>query len=146
MSSPTLSSPPPQHKQLDSEQASESNLANSESGEESTSSGTDDSSYVGDKLKDDKSADPRGSEDASVALSNADAGKGSGNESDGLLPEMLDTLEDLTSDRTPTLASDPRESAEVQVNADSRDFKDEKTSTLQDQPNKTPERHDNDRG
>ena len=59
---------------------------------------------------------------------------------------MLETLENLTSDRTLTPASDPRESAEVQVHTDSGDFRDEKEPTLQDQPNTTPERHDSDKG
>ena len=52
--------------------------------------------------------DSRGSANASVDSSNEDAEKGSVNKNKGLLPEMLDTLEDLISDQTLTPASDPR--------------------------------------
>ena len=55
----------------------------------------------------------RGSANASVASPNADFGKGRENESEGLPPEMLNTLEDLTG-------------AELQFNTDSGDLKNEK--------------------
>ena len=122
MSSPTVSP-------LD-ERSRESNAAKSETSEESESSYTEESSETEDELQDDRNTDLRGPVNASVASSNADAEKGSKNETDGFPPQMLETLEDLSNDQTPTPISEPKESAELQANINSGNFRGKKDPTL----------------
>ena len=99
------------------EQSGKSNSAKSESSEEYEYSVTKESSETDDGLQDDRSTGLKGSANASVASSNADAEKGRENESDVFPPQMPETLEDLSNDRKPTPTSDPKESAESQVNS-----------------------------